>query len=141
MALVVMPKVRSESERITKPELHEVADSLLLYPEPSVVERAVKFVLAETQGLWHGRARAMMCRRLKHCSITPAQSTRLVSCITHRLFSGTFSEQFKDQLRLVMHLDLRKALNVSAQCADSPKAHVRRYAQWVLSHEQSRSAP
>jgi hypothetical protein len=45
-----------------------------------------------------------------------------------------FSEQFKDQLRLAMQLNGRAMLQESRECLASQKAHVRRYAGWVLSH-------
>jgi hypothetical protein len=115
-------------------ELHELADGLLLL-EPGAVERCVEFILSETLGHWHGRARAMMCRRLKHCDLEPTHKARLLACITGRLAAGSFSEQFKDQLRLAMHLDLPRTFQACRECAASPKPHVRRYAAWVLSHD------
>jgi hypothetical protein len=124
---------------LSKVELHSLADGLL-QPEPRVVERCVEFVLAETQGLWHGRARALMCRRLKHCALGRTHRTQLVLCITVRLASGLFSEQFKDQLRLAMHLDLEQTLDVCRKSVGSVKAHVRRYAEWGLLPEHVRNA-
>jgi len=44
---------------------------------------------------------------------------------------GSFSDQFKDQLRLATHLDLRQILDASRNCLTGPKPHVRRYAEWV----------
>ena len=120
---------------LSKSALHQLANSLLLGEEPSNVERCVQFVLADTQGLWHGRARAMICRRLKHCSLSLTHRTQLATCITERLVNGIFSEQFKDQLRLVMQLDFAKMLEVCGKNLDSPKPHVRRYAKWVLLHD------
>lgn len=117
---------------LSKIELRALANGLLA-PEPWVIERCVEFVLAETQGYWHGRARAMMCRRLKHCELGRTHRTKLVACITGRLSAGTFSEQFKDQLRLAMHCDLQHVREVSRECLASGKPHVRRYAEWVLS--------
>lgn len=140
MGSVAILRVQPEFERISKLELHELADNLLLEPDPSVVDRSVRFVLAETRGLWHGRGRAMLCRRLKHCSLGRTHRTQLLSCITHRLSSGVFSEQFKDQLRLAMHLDREKVIAVSAKCVNSPSAHVRRYANWLLAHGAPRNA-
>jgi hypothetical protein len=124
---------------LSKVELHALADGLL-EPEPWVVERCVAFVLAETQGLWHGRARAMMCRRLKHCDLGRTHRTDLLSCIISRLSNGSFSEQFKDQLRLAMHLDLPKVVAASRKCLTSQKPYVKRYAEWALSPEHTKSA-
>jgi hypothetical protein len=101
--------------------------------EPVIVQSCVDFVLAETRGLWHGRARAMMCRRLKHCHLGRTHRTALVDCITGRLVRGAFSEQFKDQLRLAMHLDLVATLAICRACLQSPKPYVRRYAEWATS--------
>src|SRR4051794_8439284 len=84
-------------ESLSKAQLHDLADRLLV-GDVDAVEQCVRFVEAETLGHWHGRARAMMARRLKHYSLTPQQQGRLVDAILERLASGRFSEQFKDQL-------------------------------------------
>src|SRR5262249_18018138 len=99
----------SKVASLSKPALHDLANGLdpVASNHAEALERCIEFVLAETEGLWHGRARAMMCRRLKHCELTPDQRRQLVSCITERLATGNFSEQFRDQLRLALHLDSR----------------------------------
>jgi hypothetical protein len=117
-------------------QLHELADNLLI-EEPLAIEKCVEFIATETEGLWHGRARAMMCRRLKHCPLTESQRKLLVGCITERLEVGHFAEQFRDQLRLAMHLDPIQTFNIARACVTNSKLHVRRYAEWVLSHEPS----
>ena len=109
--------------------------------EPVMVQSCVDFILAETQGLWHGRARALMCRRLKHCPLGRTHRTALVRCITGRLASGSFSQQFKDQLRLALHLDPHQTLATSHACLQSPRAHVRRYAAWTISLHRLQHAP
>ena len=129
---MTIPEAHAEFASLTKPQLHALADALLTC-ELGNVQRCVDFVLAETQGVWHGRARAMMCRRLKHCALVRAHRTALVDCITQRLVRGTFSEQFKDQLRLAMHLDPERTLAVCRDCLQSGKPHIRRYGQWALS--------
>ena len=125
---------------LSKPGLHALADRLLV-DEAEAVERCVAFVLVESRGFWHNRARAMMSRRLKHCSLSAAQRGALVACITGRLAAGTFAEQFKDQLRLALHLDLAATRRAAAACLDSPAAHVRRHAAWVLSAAHLRDRP
>ncbi len=135
----VIPEPHAHLATLSKTELHSLADGLL-NPEPAAIDRCVTFVLGTTQGLWHGRARAMMCRRLKHCALGRTHRTQLLSCITQRLESGSFSEQFKDQLRLAMHLDMDYTLEVCRKCVTSPKDHVRRYAQWALSPEHARDS-
>ncbi|TFY96166.1 hypothetical protein [Ramlibacter humi] len=127
-----VPEPHADFKTLTKVELHGLADELLAC-DTAAVERCVNFVLADTKGLWHGRARALMCRRLKHCDLGRTHRTALVDCITQRLRLGLFSEQFKDQLRLAMHLDLEKTLLACRQIAQSDKPYVRRYAQWALS--------
>ena len=134
-----IPPSHSALGVISKVDLHALADGLLR-PEPSVVDRCVEFVVAETQGLWHGRARAMMCRRLKHCDLGRTHRTELVSCITGRLASGSFSEQFKDQLRLALYLDADQTQAVCRKCLSSKKPHVKRYAEWALSPEHMQNA-
>jgi len=136
----VVPLPHAELASLSKLELHALADGLLR-PEPWVIERCVEFVLAETQGVWHGRARAMMCRRLKHCSLGRTHRSQLVACITSRLANGLFSEQFKDQLRLAMHLDLEQTLEVCRKSLSSKRPHVKRYAEWALSPEHVHNAP
>jgi hypothetical protein len=139
LSRTVVPAAHAGFASLTKMELHAWADALLAC-EPLDVQRCVDFVVAETTGLWHGRARAMMCRRLKHCGLGRTHCGVLVECITRRLAHGTFSEQFKDQLRLAIHLDPQRTLAVCRECAGSAKPYVRRYAEWALSLPASRDA-
>ena len=121
---------------LDKGDLYDLADGLVS-KEVGAIENCVEFILADTKGLWHGRARAMMCRRLKHCEINPERRRQLVTCITDRLASGRFSEQFYDQLRLAMHLDQERTFEVAHKCLTSgSKEHVRRFAKWVIDHEE-----
>jgi hypothetical protein len=124
-------------EHLDKGDLYDLAGGLLS-GDREAIDRSVEFILAETTGLWHGRARAMMCRRLKHCDITPQQRRQLVDCIIKRLVSGKFSEQFRDQLRLAIYLDPEQTVELAHRCLTSTsKDHIRRFAQWVVKHEQS----
>lgn len=118
---------------LDKGGLHHLAGRLLL-DEPSAIATCIEFIAAETKGIWHGRARAMMSRRLKHCSLGSSQRTRLVFCITERLRSGHFSEQFRDQLRLALHLDSARVFTVARSCVHDHRDYVRRYADWLLTH-------
>lgn len=128
---------------LNKEDLYQLADRLLL-DDPEVVELCVAFIEADTPGNWHGRARAMMARRLKHCTLSEQQRTRLIEAILARLAGGRFAEQFKDQIRLVLHLDAAQAFAVAQHIQDHPldhsKEHVRRYAAWILAHEQQKPA-
>uniref|UniRef100_Q01V88 DNA alkylation repair enzyme n=1 Tax=Solibacter usitatus (strain Ellin6076) TaxID=234267 RepID=Q01V88_SOLUE len=116
---------------MTKETFMDLAYGLVLRRD-GAIERCVEFILAETNGNWHGRARAMMCRRLKHCDVNAEQSSQLVSCITRRLTTGNFAEQFYDQLRLAMHLDQKSTFDIAQIWLASPKEHVRRFAAWIL---------
>lgn len=129
-----IPAPHADLVFLSKKELHSLADGLLLEDQWSI-DRCVDFVVGETKGLWHGRARAMMCRRLKHCTLRRKQRAQLVEVISQRLASGEFSEQFKDQLRLAMRLDFAFASAAAHEALKSDKPHVVRYAYWVLSHE------
>lgn len=135
MANAPVPRVPGEPAEflaLSKRELQALADQLATQ-EPVAVDHCIEFVLAETRGHWHGRARAMMCRRLKHVELGRTNRTRLVACILERLLSGRFSEQFKDQLRLALHLDRAQTLRCCRSAIASERAHVRKYAGWVLS--------
>ena len=127
-----VPIEHAEFSTLSKQELHALADRLAEH-EPVAVDDCVEFVLAETKGHWHGRARAMMCRRLKHCELGQSNRTKLLTCILRRLRSGEFSEQFKDQLRLALHLDTKQTLSACESAISSDRPHVRRYAAWALS--------
>ncbi|HEX6289972.1 MAG TPA: hypothetical protein VFZ66_12320 [Herpetosiphonaceae bacterium] len=120
-------------EELSKVQLHALADWLLLQ-DPAAIERCVAFLEAETYGCWHGRARALIARRLKHCALSQEQQARAIDAILKRLVSGRFSEQFKDQLRLVLHLDAERAFAVARGCEQDSREYVRRYAAWILAH-------
>jgi hypothetical protein len=101
--------------------------------DPAAIDRAVTFLVQESRGNWHNRARAKFSRRLKHCQLQPNQSKALVDCILARLQRGYFSEQFADQLRLALYLDRDALLTAAQEVANSQLLHVQRYANWVLS--------
>lgn len=117
---------------LSKQELRALADQLLTC-EPGAVRHCVDFVGTDSKGLWHGRARAMMSRRLKHCPLEIRDQTKLVAVILKRLKTGDFSEQFKDQLRLALHLNASVTLSACRLASSSQQGHVRRYATWLLS--------
>ena len=138
-SLGVMKKQLAEFsayESLSKGDVRAIADRLRT-GEPYAIDDAVKFVCAESINQWHGRGRAMMCRRLKHLPLSRGQSGRLVEAILGRLVSGQFSEQFRDQLRLAMQLDEKGTFLTARRAAKNEKPHVRRYAEWVLSHEHA----
>jgi hypothetical protein len=118
-------------DSVSKPELHAIADRAS-QGDPEAIEWCVGFMEQESRGIWHGRARAMMARRFKHVSLSVGQRSRLVRAILNRLTQGNFSEQFKDQLRLAVHLEPAVVRSVAEACLKSESAHVRRYAEWTL---------
>ncbi len=119
----------------SKTELRELCDRLLK-DDAEAIEECSTFFEQETRGYWHGRARAMMARRLKHCSISAVQQTRLVNVILHRLVRGNFSEQFKDQLRLALQLDRVLTLATAQACQNNPAEYIRRAATWIMGRER-----
>jgi hypothetical protein len=139
MTTLTSHQPHAELRLLSKQELHKLADGLLA-GDPWSVDRCVEFVLAETKGLWHGRARAMMCRRFKHCDFGRTNRRKLVSCILGRLRSGNFSEQFKDQLRLALALDRPYTLEQCELALHSEVAHVRRYGAWLLALDKAHKA-
>ena len=124
-------------EAASQAELRQLAAELTTNNTDAVAQ-CVEFICVETRDHWHGRARAMMCRRLKHCALRPEQRAQLVACITGRLGAGNFSEQFVDQLRLALCLDPEATFAAARTfLAAGPKDHVRRYSRWVLQHRQA----
>jgi hypothetical protein len=114
-----------------------------LHADSSTREQAtaecIAFVLSDTKGHRHNRIRALMCRRLKHCLITDAQGRLLVQCITGRLASGDFSQQFRDQLSLAIHLDTRTTYECAVKCLAAPKVYVRKMAAWTIENIEKRA--
>jgi hypothetical protein len=126
--------VTHDYESFSPWDLYSLANKLLLN-DRAAIDGCVDFVLAESKGKWHGRARAMMCRRLKHCEIREEQRRQLVACIIGRLSFGNFSEQFKDQLRFAIHVDRQAVCEAAREnLSGFPKDHVKRYSAWVLQH-------
>jgi hypothetical protein len=125
-------------ELLDKGDLYDLATKLLVN-DRDAISKCVEFVLADTKGLWHGRARAKMCRRLKHCELSKEQQAQLVDRIISRLCSGDFAEQFNDQLRFALSVDPQRVFEAALNnLSGSPKGHVRRYSTWVLEHRKSR---
>ena len=123
-------------DSLTKVEVRAIADRIRS-GDASAIDDAVRFVCAESINHWHGRGRAMMCRRLKHVALSPKQSAQLVEAILHRLTSGRFSEQFRDQLRLAILLDRHGTLASARRGAQNEKPHIRRLSEWTITHAQS----
>ena len=118
-------------------DLYDLAHKLLVHDRDAIC-KCVEFVLVDTKGIGHGRARAKMCRRLKHCELSNEQRERLVDRIIARLTFGDFAEQFHDQLRLALCIDPQRVFEAALENLSTlPKDHVRRYSARVLAHRKS----
>jgi hypothetical protein len=109
--------------------------------EPGIVEECLSFFTSETRGHWHNRARAKIARRLKHCALGDADRQRVVEAIGRRLMQGNFSEQFRDQLRLVFHLDPAAAAQIGQAARESALPHVRSHGEWLAAHHPPAATP
>ena len=139
--MAVDPTIVSvDPARLNKEQLHALADAMLT-EDPRVLSAVVSFIEADTAGIWHGRARAMFARRMKHISVPRVLAARVEKAVVRRLASGSFSEQFKAQIRLLLHRKTASLFEVALKCAEHPKAHVRRYAAWVLDHQRKGAEP
>ena len=114
-------------ETLSKCELRALCDRLL-EDDPDAVQVCVAFLEAETIRMWHGRARAVMARRLKHRSLSPSQRERVATAVLGRLAQGRFSAGFRDQLRLVLRLTPERAFAAARGCQSATAEYVRRYA-------------
>lgn len=112
-------------------ELHDLINRLKA-GDAAALRESVHFTLAESFGHWHNRARAKICRNLKHRPIDPALGDELLRVILERFASGRFHQQFKDQLRLAIRLDPRRALAVATDLQQHEKEYVRRAARWAI---------
>jgi hypothetical protein len=122
-------------ESRSKYDLRVLCDRLLT-DDAAAVEECVEFLEAETVRMWHGRARAVMARRLKHRTLSGSQRERVARAVLGRLVRGRFSEGFKDQLRLVLRLDPERAFAAARGVLATAPEYIHRYAAWVLAHER-----
>ena len=120
-------------------ELNELIERVKLC-DVDAIEEAVVFTVKESFGLWHGRARAKICRNLRSRTIPRGFQDLLVQAISNRLLAGDFSEQFKDQLAMAIRFRPFEMAQCAKQACESPKDYVQRYGQWVL-EKLSRTQP
>ena len=99
--------------------------------DSDAIEEAIAFTVRESFGIWHGRARASICRNLRNKDISEADKDLLVECICNRLLSGNFSEQFKEQLTMAVRFRPDELLECALQALKSDKEYIRRYGAWV----------
>ena len=117
-------------EAYPKAALERLIDDLAA-GRPGALEECLAFFAASTRGHWHNRARAKIARRLKHHDLTDGTRRRLVAVIERRLVGGDFTEQFKDQLHLLQHLDPTAAAAAASVASGSAQPHVRKYGEWL----------
>lgn len=119
------------ADNYSKPELTALIDRLK-QGDGDVIYELVVFTLAESRGLWHGRARAKICRNLKNHPPDKALQSKLVDTIAGRLKDGRFSEQFRDQLGMAIQFDPDRMQSLAESLLSSDKTYVRQYAGLVL---------
>ena len=120
----------------TKSDLLTLANGLLSSDTESI-RQCIEFVEFDSEGIWHGRARAMMCRRFKHVELSIADSERLVVAVLNRFKSGQFSEQFRDMLKLALTLDRDSTVSLARILAVDSRDYVRYHAEWILRNHQT----
>jgi hypothetical protein len=116
---------------LTAVELHDLIDATK-DGNSDAIRTSVAFVIAESFGYWHNRARAKLCRHFKNNPPALKECDRMVDAISGRLTSGNFYEQFKDQLAMAIRFN-RDRMEYSANIAlNSDREHVVRYGNRVL---------
>lgn len=121
----------------SKAELYEMIERLKR-GDAIVAYELIVFTLAESKGMWHGRARAKICRYLKNHPPDATLRAKLVDTIAGRLRLGKFSEQFRDQLRMAIRFSPEKMQSIAESNLNSEMNHVRRYAAWVMKSIEGR---
>ncbi|BDS07406.1 hypothetical protein NT6N_24460 [Oceaniferula spumae] len=119
--------------QLDKQALHGLCDRLI-GKDADAIEDCIRFIESDSEGIWHGRARAMMCRRLKHIALSEVDSDRLITSIFDRFKSGNFSHQFRDMLHLAIDLDRTSTLALARQLSGDSREFVRRQAAWIIQH-------
>jgi hypothetical protein len=105
------------------------------------IESAVLSVESEyTEGIGNGRRRARLCRQLKHVDLSDAQKERCVTAILQRLETGHFSQNFKDELGLAVHLHPDRVHNIAISLMAHSKQYIARYATWLVNKIQVRQS-
>jgi len=99
---------------------------------PKNIDLAIVFLIENSLGFGHNRARAHIARKLKHFPVTEDQRIKIVSAVLEKLEKGRIDEQFTDQLRLAFNLSPEVVRDKAKELSLSPKDHVRKYANKVL---------
>ncbi len=115
---------------LSRSDLHALIDEVKR-GDADATDQAVEFVIAESFGMWHNRARAKLCRYFKNHPPSPTERKRLVDAIVSRLIEGRFFEQFKDQLSMAIRFAPERMAKAADIASQSDRAYIRRYANWV----------
>jgi hypothetical protein len=91
-----------------------------------------------TEDIGNGRRRARLCRRLKHVELSAEQTERCLTVILQRLATGDFSQNFKDEIGLAVHLDSARTFKVALSLIEHPKQYIAKYATWIINKIQVR---
>ena len=132
--LIVLQKLS-----LTKQKLMSLADGLII-ANPQSIGSCIDFIETDTRGVWHNRARAIMCRRLKHVELSAIDSDRVVKAILGKLKSGDFSEQFRDMLKLAAVLDPTTTQETAESLLCDKREFVRREAKWIVDRGSSQDS-
>ena len=121
----------SDVRKFTAAELHDLIDETKSGC-PAAIKQAVLFVISESFGYWHNRARAKLCRHFKNHPPAQKECDRMVATICGRLISGHFFEQFKDQLSMAIRFDRDRMAKAAQIAIQSDREYIRRYGNRVL---------
>ena len=70
--------------------------------------------------------------------LSAEQAQRCLTVILQRLVAGKFSQNFKDELGLAVHLDPARTFKVAHSLLGHPKQYIAKYAAWVINKIQVR---
>jgi len=127
------------AESYAKAELNDMIERVKR-GDRSLVYELVVFTLAESWGIWHGRARAKICRYLRNHPPDATLQSKLVDTVCTRLETGRFSQQFRDQLRMAIRFSADRMRLLADSLLSSEKMYIRRSAAWVLQRIASHDA-
>jgi hypothetical protein len=94
---------------------------------------------SSTEDIGNGRRRARLSRRLKHMQLSAEQAERCLTVVLQRLVAGNFSQNFKDELGLAVHIDPARTFKVGHSLLGHPKQYIAKYAAWVINKIQVRA--
>lgn len=108
--------------------------SLMKKGDLDSLDEAVYFLINESDGVWHGRARAKISRNIKNKDLESDIKLKIAAVIAGRFNSERFAEQFKDQLKTAIKFApnlLRKYASIQLH---SSKSYMKRYANWIINY-------